>query len=101
MEKIAIFVEQINGRGRLRPKHVGFVEREIKSFHVDFAPPFSGRGPFGPRDFNYVELSGNRWELQGSFFYQTGNELSIPSVILTKRHILPEDLFSDPSLEKA
>jgi hypothetical protein len=39
---------------QVKPKLLGFVRREVKTFEVEHAPPYSGRGPYQKRKFSYI-----------------------------------------------
>lgn len=83
---------------RVKPKILGFIRLEIKTFEVEHAPPYSRQGPYHKREFSYVDLLDKRWPVPLYHFINTeeDREVNLPTVILGPRDKDPEGMIEAP-----
>lgn len=97
-ETIVIYRRERTPTG-LVPLFKGFLTVEIKTFRVEYAPSYSGHGPFQAHEYSYVELTGERWALSSYTICNesTGNDYETRrGVTLRRTDPLPEGLYQEP-----
>lgn len=99
MAKLALFQRKQSNFSK--SIFIGFIEREIQEKRVEFAPSFSGKGPFGPTTYSYVEVSGMAWPYSEQGLYLDHGDggalepVAWEGVIIGPTTEIPEDVEYD------
>lgn len=90
MSELIAVLQEIRGYPAIAV-HRGFIHREIKTFEVEYAPSYNGKGPYRKRTFTYVDINDARWPLSLRYFIsEDDKELRIQSVTLLRSSCVPK-----------